>query len=201
MGVKKYFIFALVVILADQAIKLLVHFYMDMGPNGEIAIFGDWFKLHYILNRGMAFGLSFDSVYGKLGLTLFRLLAAIFIGFIIWRFSKKNYHPGLLWCMAAILGGALGNVIDSVFYGVFLDNAPYNAITPWFHGQVIDMFYVDLWEGYLPSWLPLWGGSKIALWPIFNLADAAIFGGVFALIFFQKTFLNHAEPRSKYSFD
>lgn len=201
MGVKKYFIFALVVILADQAIKLLVHFNMDMGPGGEIAVLGDWFKLHYILNRGMAFGLSFDSVYGKLGLTIFRLIAAIFIGYAIWKLSKKSYHPGLLWCMAAILGGALGNVIDSVFYGVLLENAPYNAITPWFHGQVIDMFYVDLWEGYLPTWIPFWGGSKIALWPIFNFADAAIFGGVFALIFFQRTFLGQTQTHSKYSFD
>ena len=158
MRARKYFIFTLVVILADQAIKLLVHFNMDMGSEGEIIVFDDWFKLHYILNRGMAFGLIFGSIYGKLGLT-FRLVAAAFIGVVIYRFSNKTYHPGLLWCMAAIFGGGISNIIDSIFYGVFLDNAPFNAITPWFHGQVIDMFYIDL-RGRLPARLDSVVGRK-----------------------------------------
>ena len=187
--------------MADQAIKLGVHFNMEMGPSGEMTLLGDWFKLHYILNKGMAFGLSFDSIYGKLGLTLFRLSAAIFLGYLIIRLAKQNHKKGLLWCLAAILGGALGNVIDSVFYGVLLENAPFSAITPWFHGQVIDMFYIDIWEGYLPEWVPLLGGDQIALWPIFNLADAAIFGGVFFLILFQKQLLGHSSSSSKYTFE
>lgn len=185
--------------MADQAIKLLVHFYMDMGPGGEIAVFGDWFKLHYILNNGMAFGLRLDSLYGKLGLTLFRLFAAGLISFLILSFHQKGFSKGLLWCMAAVLGGALGNLVDSIFYGVLLDNAPYNAISPWFHGQVIDVFYFDFWEGYLPEWMPFWAGQKVALWPIFNLADAAIFAGVFTLLIFQKRFLTQ-NRRGKYRF-
>lgn len=182
------------VIVVDQVVKLLVHFNMTMGPGGEVKVFGDWFKLHYILNKGMAFGLSFGSDYGKLGLTIFRMLAMILIGYFLYRMAKKNYSAGLLWCIAAILGGAIGNVIDSIFYGVFLDNAPYDSITPWFHGQVIDMFYLDIWEGYLADWIPFWGGKKISLWPIFNVADAAIFCGVLAILIFQRRFLSHAKP-------
>jgi signal peptidase II len=177
LRLKKYFLFALVIILVDQAIKLAVHYNMEMGPGGEVVVFGDWFKLQYILNPGMAFGISFDSIYGKLGLTLFRLSACIFILYTINRLSKSAYSDVLLWGLAAILAGAFGNVIDSVFYGVLLENAPLTAVTPWFHGQVIDMFYFDLWEGYLPHWVPIWGGAHVSLWPIFNLADVSIFFG------------------------
>lgn len=195
MNVKKYFVFVLILILVDQAIKLAVHFNMDMGPGGEVAVLGDWFKLHYIINRGMAFGFSIESIYGKLGLTVIRLAVSFFIALMIFRLSKQNVNQGLLWCLALILGGALGNVIDSVFYGVLLDNAPLEAITPWFHGQVIDMFYFDMWEGYLPDWVPIWGGQKRSFWPIFNFADAAIFAGVFALILFQKQLLYSSVKR------
>jgi len=163
---------------------------MQMGPDGEIPLIGDWFKLHYILNRGMAFGLSLDGTYGKFGLTLVRMAAVGLIVYLILRLSRQQYPSGLLWCLSAILGGALGNVIDSVFYGVYLENAPLSASTPWFHGQVIDMFYVDVWEGYLPEWIPFWGGTQLALWPIFNLADAAIFSGITLLVIFQKRWLH-----------
>lgn len=173
--------------------KLLVHFNMNMGPAGEIILLGDWFKLHYILNKGMAFGLSFGSDYGKLFLSLFRLLAIGAIAYLLIYVSRKGYAKGLCWCIAAVLGGAMGNLIDSIFYGVLLDNAPYSAITPWFHGQVIDMLYFDFWEGYLADWIPLWGGKKVALLPIFNLADLAIFLGVIIILFRQKIYLKQDE--------
>ena len=159
-----------------------------MGAGGEIEVFGNWFKLHYILNEGMAFGLNFGSDYGKLSLTLIRLVATILIGILLYRISKNKYHKGLLWCLTAILAGAIGNAIDSIFYGVLLDNAPYDAATPWFHGQVIDMFYLDIWEGYVADWVPLWGGKSVSLWPIFNLADVSIFLGVTVLLIFQPKF-------------
>ena len=184
----KYFGIALFVILLDQAVKMLVHFQMDFGTPGQIPILGDWFKLHYTTNPGMAFGMELGSEYGKMILTSFRLVAMVGIGYYLSLIIKKENHPVYILCIAMILGGAIGNLVDSIFYGIWLDNAPYNAPTPWFHGQVVDMFYFDIWEGYIPEWVPLWGGSYTALWPIFNIADASIFIGVAIILIFQNRF-------------
>lgn len=193
MKYSKYFFLTIAIIILDQAVKLFVHFNMDLGSSGQIPVFGDWFKLYYTLNPGMAFGMEFGSDYGKLGLTLFRLVAMVFIAYYLYKLAKDNTHPGVLWSMALILGGAMGNVIDSTFYGVFLDNAPYNSITPWFHGQVVDMFYIDIWEGRVADWVPFWGGDYLSLWPIFNIADASIFTGVAIILVFQKRFFGNKE--------
>lgn len=188
MKYTKYFLLTFFLIALDQVVKLWVHFNMEMGIAGQIEVFGEWFKLYYTLNPGMAFGMQFGSEYGKLGLTLFRLVAMFFIAYYLYKLAKDKTHPGVLWSMAAVLAGAIGNLIDSMFYGVWLDNAPYNAISPWFHGQVVDMFYIDIWEGRVAEWVPLWGGDYISLWPIFNVADAAIFCGVAVILIFQKKF-------------
>ena len=190
MKITKFYLLSLAIILLDQVVKLLVHYNMDMGLAGQIPVFGDWFKLHYTLNPGMAFGMELGSEYGKLILTLFRLVAMVGIAYYLYYLAKKRVHSGLLWCIALILGGAIGNVIDSTFYGVLLDNAPYDSSTPWFHGQVVDMFYIDIWEGRVADWVPLWGGEYMALWPIFNIADASIFVGVTFILIFQKRFFN-----------
>lgn len=184
----KYFLISFIVIIIDQGIKMLVYFNMDMGLAGQIPVFGDVFKLHYLTNPGMAFGMKLGTVYGKLFLTIFRLFAMVGIAYYLYMLIKKEVHFGLLICVSMILGGAVGNVIDSTFYGVWLDNAPYDAPTVWFNGQVIDMFYFDIWEGRLPDWLPLLGGDYMSLWPVFNIADASIFVGVFIILFFQKSF-------------
>jgi len=184
----KYFLLTFFLIALDQIVKLWVHFNMEMGIAGQIEVFGEWFKLYYTLNPGMAFGMQFGSEYGKLGLSLFRLVAMFFIAYYLYKLAKEKTHPGVLWSMAAVLAGAIGNLIDSMFYGVWLDNAPYNAISPWFHGQVVDMFYIDIWEGRVADWVPLWGGDYISLWPIFNVADASIFCGVAVILIFQKKF-------------
>ena len=184
----KYFGIAFLVIAIDQAVKMLVHFQMDFGTPGQIQIFGDWFKLHYTTNPGMAFGMELGSEYGKMILTTFRLVAMVGIGYYLTYIIDKKNHPVYILCIAMILGGAIGNLVDSVFYGVLLDNAPYNAPTPWFHGQVVDMFYFDIWEGYVPDWVPVFGGSYTALWPIFNIADASIFIGVAIILIFQNRF-------------
>ncbi len=184
----KYYLLSLGIIILDHVVKLLVHFNMEMGIVGQVPVFGDWFKLHYTLNPGMAFGMQIGSEYGKLILTVFRLLAMTGIAYYLYMLAKKGVHRGLLWSVALILGGAIGNVIDSALYGVLLDNAPYDSATPWFHGQVIDMFYVDIWEGRVAEWVPLWGGEYMALWPIFNIADASIFVGVAIILVMQKKF-------------
>jgi signal peptidase II len=191
----KYFGIALLVILIDQAVKMLVHFEMDFGTPGQILIFGDWFKLHYTTNPGMAFGMELGSEYGKLILTTFRLVAMVGIGYYLYYIIANKQNPVYILCISMILGGAIGNLVDSVFYGIWLNNAPYNAPTPWFHGQVVDMFYFDLWEGYIPDWVPLWGGSYTALWPIFNVADASIFIGVAIILIFQNRFF--PEPKKE----
>ncbi|MFC6996563.1 lipoprotein signal peptidase [Rufibacter roseus] len=190
MKYAKYYLIALVVIAIDQAVKMWVHNNMQMGMNGQIPVFGDWFKLHYTLNPGMAFGVELGGSYGKIILTVFRMVAMVAIGYLVYYLVKERYHKGLIVCVGLILGGAIGNLIDSVFYGVYLDNAPYDAPTPWLHGQVIDMFYIDIWEGILPHWIPVIGGTPMSLWPIFNIADAAIFVGVLIIVFNQNRFLN-----------
>ena len=184
----KYFAIALLVIIIDQAVKMIVHNEMDFGTPGQIKVIGEWFKLHYTTNPGMAFGMQIGSEYGKLLLTSFRLIAMFGIGYYLYYIIKKNLHPAYIICISMILGGAIGNLVDSVFYGVWLNNAPYNAPTPWLHGQVIDMFYIDIWEGFIPEWVPVWGGSYTALWPIFNIADASIFVGVTIILIFQGRF-------------
>ena len=183
----KFYLLTIGVIILDQVIKLLVFYNMDLGH--EIPVFGEWFKIHYTVNPGMAFGLELGSEFGKFALTTFRLIAMVGIGYYLFTLIKKEVPVGLSWCIALILGGAIGNVIDSTFYGVLLEgNAPVNAVTPWFHGQVIDMFYVDIWEGRVIDWVPLFGGDYLSLWPIFNIADASIFVGVSFILIFQKHF-------------
>lgn len=190
----KYYILSLFIVLVDQISKLMVHLNMDLGE--EIEVLGDWFRLHYVLNPGIAFGLQFDFIYGKLMLSIFRILAAACIAYYLYLLTKRKAHNSLLISLSLILAGALGNVIDSTFYGVILDNAPGNAVSPWFHGQVIDMLYFPLFNGTFPEWLPIWGSQGFQFFrPVFNIADASIFVGVTFILVLQKRFVL-AEPSS-----
>lgn len=193
----KYFLLTIGVIVVDQIVKLMVNAKMYRGE--EIPLIGDFFKLHYTTNPGMAFGLELGGDYGKLILTLFRLVAMVGIAWYLVNLAKKGAHTGLLWCIASILGGAIGNVIDSTLYGVFIPgNVIPGSSTPWFHGQVIDMFYIDICYCHIPEWVPVFGGQTHALWPIFNVADASIFVGVALILIFQKSFFKeHLETSSK----
>jgi len=186
-----YFLITLLIIALDQSSKLLVHFNMEMGHSGQIDVLGDWFKLYYVLNPGIAFGINFESEYSKFFLTLFRLVASFGIAFYLIKKIKEKAHPGFLLCMSLILAGAVGNVIDSIFYGVFLENnAIPGAFTPWFHGQVVDMLYFPLIEGTIPSWMPVWGGEPFLFFSaIFNVADSSIFVGVVSILIFQRKFM------------
>jgi signal peptidase II len=189
MRYTKYFLLTLVVILIDQAIKLWVFKTFPFeGYEHPTIRMGDWFKLHYITNEGMAFGIKIAGNYGKLVLSLFRLVAMAAIAAYLYHMAKKGMHEGFLWSIALILGGAMGNVVDSTFYGVFLDIPTYDAPMMWFHGRVIDMFYVDICNCLIPEWVPFIGGSYYPLWPIFNFADATIFVGVAVILIFQKKY-------------
>jgi signal peptidase II len=187
MKVYKYFLIALLVIIIDQTTKLLVHEHMYLHQ--EINVIGDWFRLHYLLNPGMAFGIRWNNEFGKLALTVFRIGAMFGIGYYLWKMASKEAHKGFLWCMALILGGAVGNVIDSTFYGVFLNNHPIGSPTPWFHGQVIDMLFFPIFEFYVPEWVPFKGGEYFLFFsPVFNIADSSIFVGVVIILIWQRKF-------------
>lgn len=194
MKIWKYFLITLAVIILDQWLKLWVWYNYESWPGNmfgdhELKIFGDWFRLHYLLNAGMAFGLKWDNEFGKLALSLFRMAAMCGIIYYMLHSIKRKAHPGFLVCLSLVLGGAIGNVIDSAFYGVWLDNAPVGSPTPWFHGQVIDMLFFPLFEFQLPEILPLIGGKNFLFFsPVFNIADSFIFIGVAIILIFQKKF-------------
>lgn len=197
MKYKKYYLVILTVVLIDQITKLLVYQHMDMGYRGEIRIFGmDWARLHYTLNEGMAFGLK---IIPKLALSLFRILAITVLLYFFSLQIKNKVHTGFILCLALILGGAIGNAIDSVFYGVFLEgNVIDNAPTAWLHGQVIDMLYFPMFEGRFPEWVPAWGGGRFLFFSaIFNVADSAIFMGAVSLLIFNKRFFAAEEEENQ----
>ena len=168
-----------VLVIIDQVIKILVKTHMSIGES--IPVLGNWFQLLYIENRGMAFGMAFGGDVGKLLLTLFRL---VLFGVLCWWIAKlskreKPVPTGVLVGLTLITAGAMGNIIDSVFYGVIWHYAPL------MFGQVVDMFYFPLWTW--PDWVPLLGGH-VFFEPIFNFADSCVTVGAFYLILFQWKF-------------
>ncbi len=154
----------------------------------DIQVFGEWFILRFIENNGMAFGIEFQGIYGKLFLTLFRIAAVTGIGYFLWKLVKKNATTGAIVSLSLIFAGATGNIIDSIFYGViYSDINDYPG--RWFYGQVVDMLYLPVIKGYIPEWSPIWKNEYFIFFrPIFNVADTAISTGVFAIILFQKRF-------------
>lgn len=183
----KPFLLALFVIVADQVIKTWVRGHMYLGE--EIHLLGDRGMLHYTENNGMAFGMEFGGSFGKLFLTLFRIGAVVAIGWGLVYLIKHKYHRGLIMTVALIFAGALGNIIDSTFYGILYHYAPL------FHGQVVDMFYFPLITGHFPGWFPFWGGEEFIFFrPVFNLADSAISVGVILILINQKRYFKHQTP-------
>ena len=169
------------VLLADQILKTWIKNNMYLGQ--EFNILGNWFIIHFTENNGMAFGMEFGGEFGKMFLTLFRIAAVIGIGYSIHYLIQHKYHRGLILNVALIFAGAMGNIIDSVFYGVIYG---YETLL---HGRVVDMFYFPLVQGTYPSWVPIWGGDQFLFFrPVFNLADVAISVGVISILVFQNTY-------------
>jgi signal peptidase II len=189
---KKPVIIIILILLIDQLSKIYVKTNFLYGE--EVVVF-DWFRIHFIENNGMAWGAEFGGKTGKLFLTVFRLFAIAGIGYWLYSSVKKNAPTILIVAISLIFAGAMGNIIDSVFYGVIFDT-PRNAVAtlfsakPYgtlFHGKVVDMLYFPIWSGDLPGWVPFWGGKPFTFFnAIFNIADASISTAVGILIFFNK---------------
>jgi signal peptidase II len=180
-GYTKPLLLIFFILIVDQASKVWIKTNMYLGQ--EFKILGDWFIIHFTENNGMAFGLEFGGEFGKLFLSLFRIVAVAGIGYGLHYLIQKKYHRGLILNVAMIFSGALGNIIDSVFYGKIWNYATL------FHGRVVDMFYFPILEGVFPTWLPIWGGEDYIFFrPVFNVADAAISIGVILILVFQNTY-------------
>lgn len=191
------FAILLLLVALDQWIKIYVktNFIYSEIRN----IFGDWFKLYFIENNGMAFGLEWGGKAGKFTLTGFRILVSGFGAWYLWHNIRRSAPMGLLISIALIMAGAVGNIIDSVFYGVWFDKI--NAYDGgWFQGHVVDMFYAPMVQGTFPSWFPFWKNEPFIFFsPIWNLADACITVGVVIMIIGQKKFFPHHKKHPDHS--
>jgi signal peptidase II len=198
----------ILILIADQTLKLFIKTHYVLGE--EHNVIGNWFRLHFVENEGMAWGLKFGGGLGKILLTLFRLIAVILGTFYLHSIIQKKYHTGFIICAALIYAGAFGNLIDSLFYGLIFTSSnqvtiatlfpPGGGYSTFFHGQVVDMLYFPIIDTHYPSWFPVksWRGEEFEFFsPVFNLADASISIGVIALLIWQKKFFPHKHIEKK----
>ncbi|GAB2761564.1 lipoprotein signal peptidase [Salinimicrobium soli] len=204
MSLKKASALIVLILLIDQISKFYIKTHFALGE--EIRVF-DWFRILFVENEGMAWGAKIPGEYGKLFLTSFRLVAIVGIAYWLYDSVKKNGAPVLIVAISLIFAGAFGNIIDSVFYGEIFNHS-YNQVATFLpeeggygtlmHGKVVDMLYFPLWSGYLPEWIPFWGGKYFTFFePVFNVADSAITVGVALLLVFNKKAFAHETREEK----
>lgn len=207
-GIRIFLIIALIVI-ADQALKVFIKTNYHIGESHQVI--GNWFRLYFVENEGMAYGWKFGGQWGKILLTVFRMGAVIFGVFYIKKIIEKKMHPGFIICVGLIFAGALGNLIDSMFYGMIFEYSspvsmnvahifPAHGYAGFLHGNVVDMLYFPIIrDATIPGWVPFWGGEDFEFFrPIFNIADASISVGIITILLFQKRFFKtegETEPR------
>lgn len=191
---KKSILLIITVLLVDQILKIWIKTHMQIGQ--EIHLFGNWGLIHFIENNGMAFGMEMGGKTGKLILSLFRLFAITGIGFFLSSLIKKSVNTGLVLAVSAILAGAIGNIIDSAFYGIIFTESytqtavlfpPDGGYSSFLLGKVVDMFYFPVINSHWPEWSPIRPGESFVFFrPVFNIADSAITCGVISILIFQK---------------
>lgn len=192
------FIIIFGVLLIDQTLKVWIKTHMSFSDT--YYIFGHWFLIKFIENPGMAFGIDIPGNLGKPLLTIFRIVAVIGIGWYINKLIKTQSPTGIIACIALIMAGAIGNIIDSVFYGMIFSETTYTQVANAFpqgggyasllHGKVVDMLYFPIIRGFYPSWFPILGGQSFEFFrPVFNLADTSISVGVLSILLFQRKHL------------
>lgn len=202
-GFTKPLILIFATLLIDQVLKFWIKLNMTLGQ--EFHIIKDRVIIHFTENNGMAFGLELGGEMGKLALSLFRIIAIIAIAYGLYYMIRHKYHRGLILNVSLIFAGAVGNIIDSVFYGVIFSESTWYTKAELFpegggyssllHGKVVDMFYFPIINGNFPSWLPLWGGQDFIFFrPVFNLADTAISVGVILILLGQKRYFKEDVP-------
>ncbi|WP_163716976.1 lipoprotein signal peptidase [Mangrovibacterium lignilyticum] len=194
------------VLVIDQVLKFWIKTNMFLGQ--EFSVIGNWFIIHFVENNGMAFGFEFAGEYGKIFLSLFRIIAVVGIAWYMLKLAKRDDIPmGFIACVALIFAGAVGNIIDSAFYGVIFSDS-YGKVAQLFpdgggyasflHGKVVDMFYFPLLSGRYPSWIPGIGGQDFLFFrPVFNVADSAITVGIFSVIIFYWRLFSRLDQEKK----
>ena len=202
---QKSILIVVLVLLVDQILKIWIKTNMTLGQ--EFPVIGNWFIIHFVENNGMAFGFEFGGNYGKIFLSLFRVIAVFGIGWYILQLIKKGLPMGFIACVSLIFAGAIGNIIDSAFYGLIFNDS-YGVVSTLFpagggyasflHGRVVDMFYFPLFSGVFPNWVPFVGGTDFQFFrPVFNVADSAISVGIFSIIIFYRKQFNNLDKKEK----
>ena len=195
---RKPLIIIFLVLLFDQLVKIYIKTHFFLGE--EVHVAGDWFIIHFTENNGMAYGMEFGGNFGKLFLSVFRIVAVGAIGWYLWSLTRQKEDRFYIVCIALIFAGAVGNIIDSAFYGMIFSDSNYEiarfmpaegGYSSFLHGKVVDMLYFPIVKGHFPSWFPIWGSEDFIFFrPVFNIADASISTGVAMIVLFQKRFFS-----------